>query len=232
MTKKIIVEIANDSIHKFSDYEFGELQVIEQNGGYYFVARDVVNILTSAKKSNIKMTKKMTKKMIKTLDKDEKIFVNLEQSGRMCQRFIISESGLYRLINNNSESSKAIRFKKWIISQVLPIASNAWFYTYNAHSTRLINVSEMAAIIRDEGIKIGRKISGRNILFEWLIDCGLCRKQDNYNVPTTYAESYGLMEGKPNTANNNKSIETTLITGKGQSYILDRLLNKAADIKK
>lgn len=165
--------------------------------------------------------------MIKTLNKDEKMFVNLELSDKTRKRIIISESGLYVAINNSSNSN-AKEFKKWIISVVLPKMFNTYFNSSGEQSNQLINVSQMAEIIRDEGIKIVCKGSGRNKLFEWLIEYGLCIKQNTYNVPTTYAINFGLMKSTPNTAYNDQSIKTTLITSKGQNYILNRFLNKAA----
>lgn len=216
MTKKIIAEINNNSIQTFSHNEFGKLQVIEQNGEFHFVARDIAKILGYAKKSNIK---KMTQMMIKKLDKHEKMLVNVEQSGQTRQRYIISESGLYRLINN-SKSSNAKGFKKWIISRILPKFFNTYSDISEPQSNK-VSVKKMAKIITDDGIAIDQIK-----LFIWLREYGLCIKPYKCNVPTIYAENFGLMDKTTNIINN-QSIETTLITKKGQIYILDRFRSMA-----
>ena len=216
--KKMIANIDSNQIQKFPHNVFGELQVIEQNGEFYFIARGVAKILGYADKSN--MTK-MIKMMTNILNKDEKMLVNLELSDRTRKRIIISESGLYRLINNSSNSN-AKEFKKWIISEVLPEMFNTYFHSSGADIESVINVSEMAAIITQQ---CGIQVSNQK-LFAWLIYYNLCIKYDTYNIPTQLPEGLGLMKSKPNRANNNKLIKTTLITAKGEKYILDRFLKE------
>ena len=202
-----MIKIKNNQIKQFSDNGFGKLQVIEQNGEFHFIAIEIVEILGYSKKSE----------MTKTLNKDEKMKVHIQQSGKTRKKTIISESGLYRLINNSSKP-EAKEFKKMIVSKVLPRVFNTYFHSSDAQSKPVVNVRQMAKIITENGFDIGR-----NDLFKWLRECGLCIKQGNSNLPTAYPKHVGLMESKES-IKNDIDCPTTLITAKGKQYILDRFL--------
>jgi anti-repressor protein len=94
-----------------------------------------------------------------------------------------------------------------------------------ATSNRSILVSELAKILKQNGIEIGQ-----NRLFQWLRDRGyLCTKGEYRNQPSQRAMELGLFEIKKTTINKpDGSIlvsRTTKVTGKGQVYFTDKLLS-------
>lgn len=91
-----------------------------------------------------------------------------------------------------------------------------------AHSSDSINIGAFAKILENDNITIGR-----NRLFDWFRDNGYIIKSGNErnNAKQRYIEQ-GLFELKENVVHNtngNLITTTTLITGKGQMYFLDKL---------
>ena len=88
-----------------------------------------------------------------------------------------------------------------------------------------ILIGELAKIIKQNGVDIGQ-----NRLFEWMRKKGylINRKGTDYNMPTQKSMEMMLFEIKERTINNpNGSIritKTTVVTGKGQQYFINRLL--------
>lgn len=84
-----------------------------------------------------------------------------------------------------------------------------------------ILVGELAKLIRQNGVEIGQ-----NRLFQWMRENGFIMRSKN--LPTQYSMERKLMEVKERTiANPDGSVritQTTLITGKGQTYFVNRLL--------
>lgn len=89
-----------------------------------------------------------------------------------------------------------------------------------------ILVGDMAKILKQNGIDIGQ-----NRFFEYLRQNGyLCNKKgDMYNTPTQRSMDSGLFEIKETTIHNpDGSItirKTPKVTGKGQTYFVNKLLN-------
>ena len=93
-------------------------------------------------------------------------------------------------------------------------------------SQRSCLVSELAKILRQNGVEIGQ-----NRLFEWLRKRGyLCKSGQAYNQPTQMAMEKGLFEIKQTTINKpDGSIlvsSTTKVTGRGQIYFVNKFLNR------
>lgn len=87
-------------------------------------------------------------------------------------------------------------------------------------------VGELAKILKQNGIEIGQ-----NRLFEWLRKHHyLCSQYGQHNLPTQKAMENGLFEVKvrsvelPDGAM--KTVTTTVVTGKGQIYFINKFLNK------
>ena len=95
-----------------------------------------------------------------------------------------------------------------------------------ASSKESILVRELAKLLKQNGVNTGEKR-----LFEYLRENGyLIKKQGNdYNLPTQKSMDLGLMEIKETTINNPngnvKINKTTKITGKGQTYFINKFLN-------
>lgn len=93
-------------------------------------------------------------------------------------------------------------------------------------SQRSCLVSELAKILRQNGVEIGQ-----NRLFEWLRKKGyLCKVGQARNQPTQMAMDKGLFEIKQTTINKpDGSIlvsSTTKVTGRGQIYFVNKFLNR------
>ena len=88
-----------------------------------------------------------------------------------------------------------------------------------------ILVGELAKLIRQNGKEIGQ-----NRMFDWLRQNGFLMKYKN--IPTQYSMERKLMEIKERTITNPdgsvRTTQTTLITGKGQTYFVSRLLGESA----
>ena len=87
-------------------------------------------------------------------------------------------------------------------------------------------VSELAKIISQNGVPMGQ-----NRLFTWLrVNGYICIKGDYYNQPTQRSMEMGLFEVKKTSViKADGSIivnSTTKVTGKGQIYIINKILNK------
>ncbi|MBY5009440.1 phage antirepressor KilAC domain-containing protein [Streptococcus suis] len=94
-------------------------------------------------------------------------------------------------------------------------------------SATSILIGDFAKILRQNGYNIGQ-----NRLFEWLRNNGfLIRKRgESYNMPTQMSMDMSLFEVKERTHNEpNGSIrisKTTKMTGKGQTYFINKFLNE------
>ena len=87
-------------------------------------------------------------------------------------------------------------------------------------STTNISIGDLAKLLKQNGISIGR-----NKLFEWLRDNGYLMKGMDKNSPTQRAMEMGLFEIRETTANlPNGENKTTKVTGKGQQYFINKFL--------
>ena len=92
-----------------------------------------------------------------------------------------------------------------------------------------ILVGDFAKLMRQNGLNFGQ-----NRMFAWLRENGylISRKGNSWNMPTQKAMDLGLFEIKETTINHSDghiSInKTPKITGKGQLYFVDKLLNNIA----
>ena len=93
-----------------------------------------------------------------------------------------------------------------------------------SHTSILIGA--LAKIISQNGVQIGQ-----NRLFAWMRENGylITRRGADYNMPTQKSMEMKLFEIKERTVNNpdgsSMITRTTLITGKGQQYFVNKLLN-------
>lgn len=83
--------------------------VLEKEGEYWFVAKEVCEILAISNHRDA----------VSNLDEDEKGVAKTDTLGGEQDTLIISESGLYTLIIR-SNKPKAKEFRKWVTSVVLP----------------------------------------------------------------------------------------------------------------
>lgn len=89
-----------------------------------------------------------------------------------------------------------------------------------------ILVGELAKLLKQNGVNIGQ-----NRLFDWLRTNGfLMTRGESRNMPTQYSMERGLFEIKVRTINNPdgslRETKTPKVTGKGQIYFVNRLMQE------
>jgi hypothetical protein len=97
------------------------VRVVIRGGGPWFVALDVCGVLGIAKHRNA----------VSRLADDERGSVLVDTLGGQQEVAAVSESGLYALIFR-SRKPKAIEFRKWVTSEVLPTIRQTGSYTPRA----------------------------------------------------------------------------------------------------
>ena len=101
-------------IQIFNNPEFGSIRTVDQNGEPWFVGKDVAQALGYSN------TKDALAKHVDEQDKFQGDGVAFrDPMGREQHPVIINESGLYSLIFG-SKLEGAVRFKRWVTSEVLP----------------------------------------------------------------------------------------------------------------
>ena len=100
----------SNEITVFSNTEFGSVRTLVINGVPYFVGKDVAKILGY---SNPR------KALIDHVDSEDKGVTKCDTLGGTQEMTVINESGLYSLILS-SKLPKAMEFKRWVTSEVLP----------------------------------------------------------------------------------------------------------------
>jgi prophage antirepressor-like protein len=175
-------------------FENYEIRIVNQNGEFWCVLRDVCQIL------NIEQPTRVAER----LDSDEKADVNLmhvSSNGvsQLRKTLIINESGLYNVILR-SDKPEAKKFKKWVTSEVLPtIRKNGVYMTptkieeFLSNPDTLIKVATEWKAEREKRIAAEKKIEEdkpKVSYFNNLID-----HQNNLNFRDT-AKELGITEKK------------------------------------
>lgn len=94
-------------------------------------------------------------------------------------------------------------------------------------SSNTILIGELAKLLRQNGIATGEKR-----LFEWMRQQGylISRRGMDYNMPTQRSMDLKLFEVKERIINNPdgsvRITKTTVVTGKGQQYFINRFLQR------
>ena len=94
----------------FRSKEFGQIRTCTVKGETYFVGKDVADALGYVNPN---------KAMIDHVDDEDKLTSRIVMAGQNRQVIVINESGLYSLILS-SKLDSALRFKRWVTSEVLP----------------------------------------------------------------------------------------------------------------
>ena len=121
----------------FNNAEFGDLRVVMKDGEYWFVGKDVAEMLgysnaRDALNTHIDIEDK------RIIQKSENATFEIPNRGLI----LINESGLYSLILS-SKLPKAKEFKRWVTSEVLPSIRKIGSYSVKTNS-------EEFSIKRDE----------------------------------------------------------------------------------
>lgn len=227
----------------FENMEFGKLTVMEKDGEFFFIGKEVAEKLGYAR------GRKAVSDHVDTEDRDEVPFQ--DSIGRIQKTVIINESGLYSLILS-SKLPQAKEFKRWITTEVLPsirrnggyikdqenmsneeILANAVLLANNliAEKEKIIEVLEPKAKYFDELVDNNLLTNFRNtakelhipqkVFIQFLIDKELIYR-DKKNRLLPYAKNNnGYFEVKEWCKEGSEAVGIqTFVTPKGRNYLL------------
>lgn len=231
------------NLKTFENMEFGKLTVMEKDGEFFFIGKEV------AEKLGYINPHKAIRDHIDNEDKRTERFVH--PSGGIQATIIINESGLYSLILS-SKLQQAKEFKRWITKDVLPsirknggyiknqenlskeeILANAVLLANNliAEKDKVIEDLEPKAKYFDELVDNNLLTNFRNtakelhipqkVFIQFLIDKELIYR-DKKNRLLPYAKNNkGYFEIKEWCRNDNDAVGIqTFVTPKGRHFLL------------
>jgi len=117
--------------------------------------------------------------------------------------------------------------KQKLLTENKEMKPKALFADSVTASSTSILVADLAKLLKQNDIE-----TGEHRLWKWLRAKGYAIKEQgrSYNMPTQYSMERGIMEVKEGTYINSYGestiTKTTMITGKGQIYFLNKFLNK------
>jgi len=233
----------NNQIQIFSNQTFGKLTVIEKNGEFFFIGREIAEMLGYTNPH------KAIRDHVDVEDKRTERFVHPLGGGQAT--IIINESGLYSLILS-SKLPQAKEFKRWVTKEVLPSIRKHGGYIKNQETKSNEEILASAVLLaerlmHEKDRKIDElkpkaqyfdKLVDKNLLMNirntakelhipqkkfvnFLLDNGfLYRDKRNRLLP--YADkNKGYFEVKEWFNNKNDMVGfQTLITPKGRSFLL------------
>lgn len=151
----------------FENMKFGKLTVIEKDGEFFFIGKEV------AEKLGYLNPQKAVRDHIEDEDKLIERFV---QSGQRRNMYIINESGLYSLILS-SKLPQAKEFKRWVTKEVLPSIRKNGGYIRNQESLSkeeiLANAVLLANNLIAEKEKVIEDLKPKARYFDELVDNNL-----------------------------------------------------------
>lgn len=231
------------SLITFENMEFGKLTVMEKDGEFFFIGKEVAEKLGYAR------GRKAVLDHVDAEDRDEVPFQ--DAIGRMQKTSIINESGLYSLILS-SKLPQAKDFKRWVTTEVLPsirknggyiknqenmsneeILANAVLLANNliAEKEKIIEDLEPKAKYFDELVNNHLLTNFRNtakelhipqrVFIQFLIDKELIYR-DKKNRLLPYAKNNkGYFEVKEWCKEGSEAVGIqTFVTPKGRNYLL------------
>lgn len=227
----------------FENMKFGKLTVIEKDGEFFFIGKEVAEKLGYVKPLNA---------VERHVEKDDSLKQGLiDRLGRVQETIIINESGLYSLILS-SKLPQAKEFKRWVTKDVLPsirknggyiknqenlskeeMLANAVLLANNliAEKEKMIEDLEPKAKYFDELVDNNLLTNFRNtakelhipqkIFIQFLIDKGLIYR-DKKNRLLPYAKNNkGYFEIKEWCRNDNDAVGIqTFVTPKVRHFLL------------
>lgn len=133
------------------------------------------------------------------------------------EAIVTDKTALADLLQQAADQLKA---KDILIEEMKP---KVLFADSVSASNSTILIRELAKILKGNGINIGG-----NRLFQWLRDNGyLVSCGSDRNTPTQMAMNLGLFKVKESTITRNGNmtiVKTTMVTGKGQQYFVNKFL--------
>lgn len=188
--------------------------VLQNNTEYWFLTEDgLYEVLMQSRKPIAKEFKREVKKILKQIRLTGGAVRNEEEfiknyfpsfSDEVKQAMVLD------LKKQNEKIQRELEEKNRFINQI-------------AISKNSLKVEEVAQIASKEGIKIGR-----NRLWEKLREWGLIKESSKYDPKQRYIDCgyFEIVEGAKETYKGVFTYKTTKVTGKGQVYIIDKLLKE------
>lgn len=155
------------SLITFENMEFGKLTVMEKDGEFFFIGKEV------AEKLGYANTRDALVRHVDTDDKADVVFHDGRQRRNMVS---INESGLYALILS-SKLPQAKEFKRWVTTEVLPSIRKNGGYIKNqekmSNEEILANAVLLANHLIAEKEKIIEDLEPKAKYFDELVDNNL-----------------------------------------------------------
>ena len=205
MKYKASTEMVKATLWKGSDYS--DKKLINESGLYSLV-------LSSKLESSKRFKRWVTKE----------ILPNIRKHGMYATEELLDNPDLLIKVATQLKDEKEKR--KALEQRVEEMKPKEVFADAVAGSDDCILVREMAKVLTQYGVKMGEKK-----LFSWLRERGylIKKKGDDYNTPTQRASEMGLIRIKKTAImlpNGSLSRPTSIITGKGQQYFLNKILEE------
>lgn len=131
------------NILQFNNQEFGELTVIEKDGEFFFLGKEV------AEKLGYSNTRDA---LARHVDIEDRADVGIHDGRQMRNMTAINESGLYSLILS-SKLPTAKRFKHWITKEVLPSIRKHGGYIANQENLSNEEILSRAILVANNVIE-------------------------------------------------------------------------------
>lgn len=155
------------SLITFENMEFGKLTVMEKDGEFFFIGKEVAEKLGYANTRDA---------LVRHVDIDDKADVVFHDGRQRRNMVSINESGLYSLILS-SKLPQAKEFKKWITTEVLPSIRKNGGYIKNqekmSNEEILANVVLLANHLIAEKEKIIEDLEPKAKYFDELVNNNL-----------------------------------------------------------
>ena len=211
----------NKMLNKVDEEEKTTRTIIPNGSNYktnaWFLTEDgLYEVLMQSRKPIAKQFKKEVKNILKTIRKH-----GAYMTENTIEKALTSPDFLIQLATKLKEEQEARRKAEATIEEQKPLVSFANTVT---ESSDCLDMGEFAKVIKDKNINMGR-----NKLFQWLRDNKYLM---NNNVPyQKYIDNgvFKVIEVTKKSAYDDGRIYTkTLVTGKGQIYILEKLKEECA----
>lgn len=233
----------------FKNDEFGEIRTIEIENEPWFVAKDICDILELSnptmaisrldedERTKLNLGRQGNTNLVNEYGLYNLILASRKKEAKEFKRWIthevipsIRKNGGYIAGQENLSDDELIQ-KALIVAQkkieerdrqLEEQKPKVLFADSVIGSKDSILIRDMAKLLNQNGINIGQ-----NRLYEWLRENGYLIKcsQEDRNSPTQKAMNMGLFELRINTINTpygSKIAKTTLVTGKGQVYLINK----------
>lgn len=130
----------------FENQEFGKFRTLMIDGEYYFVGKDIAEILGYSNTRDA---------LAKHVDNEDKGVAKCDTLGGIQELTIINESGFYSLALS-SKLPTAKKFKRWVTSEVLPSIRKTGGYINGTSIEQIIQrtVAETVKVVVPEVMKV------------------------------------------------------------------------------